>query len=57
MQKGSLLLNELLKDVSIISETHGLDDTAIKHTVDPKRKLMAEFDESIPFFPSGVAFL
>ena len=57
MQKGSLLLNELLKDVSIISKTHGLDETAIKHTVDPKRKLIAEFDESIPFFPTRAAFL
>ena len=46
MQKGSLLLNEVLKDVSIISKTHGLDET-----------LIAEFDESIPFFPTRAAFL
>ena len=46
-------MHELLKDVFIISETHGLDETGIKHTVDLKRKLIAEFDESISFFPSG----
>ena len=32
MQKRSLLLNELLKDVSIASETYGLDETGITHS-------------------------
>ena len=42
-----------MKDVFIISETHGLDETAIKYTANPKRKLITKFDESISFFPSG----
>ena len=42
-----------MKDVFIISETHGLDETAIKYTVDLKRKLITEFDEKISFFLSG----
>ena len=42
-----------MKDVFIISETHVLDETAIKYTVDLKRKLIAEFNESMSFFPSG----
>ena len=46
-------LHELLKDDFIISETHGLDEIAIKYTVDLKRKLIAEFDESVFFFPFG----
>ena len=45
--------HELLKDVFIISETHWLDETAIKCTVDLKRKLIKKLDESISFFPSG----
>ena len=47
------VLHELLKDIFIISETHWLDETAIKYTVDLKRKLIEKFDESVSFFPSG----
>ena len=42
-----------MKDVFIISETHGLNKTSVKYTVNLKRKLITEFDESISFFPSG----
>ena len=42
-----------MKDVSIVSKTQGLDETAIKYTVDLKRELFEEFDESIYFFLSG----
>ena len=40
-KKEGYFLHELLNDVFIISETHGLDETAIKYTVDLKRKLIA----------------
>ena len=42
-----------MKDIFKISETHWLDETPIKYTADLKRKLIAEFDESICFFLSG----
>ena len=46
-------LHELLKDVFKISETHGLDETPIKYMADLRRKLIAEFHESISLFLSG----
>ena len=42
-----------MKNVSRISETHRLDETAIKYTVDFKRNLITEFDQSFSFFSSG----
>ena len=52
-KKEAYFLHELLKDIFKISETHWLDETPIKYTADLKRKLIAEFDESICFFLSG----
>ena len=52
-KKEAYFLHELLKEIFKISETHWLDETPIKYTADLKRKLIAEFDESICFFFLG----
>ena len=51
--KNAFLLNELLLDVKIFSEEHGLETPALSDTRSLKRFLTAKLKDDVVFYPSG----
>ena len=43
--KEAYLLNEVPKDIEAISDANGLNEIAIKHTVELKRNLISEYGD------------
>ena len=52
IDKEAYMLNDLLKDIEVISNSHGVE-TVVKQTVEVRRLLTSKFGEEISFFPSG----
>ena len=48
--KYAFLLSELLEDIAVMSEDHGLPDPVITNTHTLKRRILEEFPEEMSFF-------
>ena len=52
IDKEAYMLKDLLKDIEVISNSHGVE-TVVKQTVELRRLLTSKFGKEICFFPSG----
>ena len=49
LDKEGYMLNDLLKDIEVIGNSHGVE-TVVKQTVELRRLLTSKFGEEISFF-------